>query len=503
MIAALVLAFFGTVAVRAQDVPVQGAVLDRAQIEESLEIRARRYLGMNEGKRDARDYRDEAIDVLGKKGIEIADFHRVEFPGIFAGGDDTSDKFPDLFDGRAPSSQVGLPTSETVLPQWAQSLEHPIEDLSGLIDDSGGKISKYAEAAIAQYKKKEIAEIVAHSWGAEVVYNAIFLGKIRPPKRLILAGVTETNWAKWKALSAYTGTEIVVYDNKLDYWAQSGRGLHAADNTAYRFQMSEDTSRLEDMWQTACRNIACNEHNRDGKFSRKAYVGAPTHNRYTYYQKMIDDGALTQDIAARQSAQSEIIDAEAERMFLEAMGKARKILRESDAMKQSFINGQNRRTADQKFSDSLQQGMIEATQKRQWQDAEKHRILIENLSASVLALRGFAASACRDSGSVSQSNLDEFRRSMFFLGNYGAAEGYVTQTVLSGLGACENGIINELFSRSDAYNYISEVRSLTQRIWSQLHPVVVRPPREPIEIEPHKKQCGQSEGGDPGWCTEE
>lgn len=343
----LLVALFSSTPSRAQSPLIQGPNVDQRRLAPSLEQRARDYVYLNEDKSNAADYRDDVIAALRSQGREIFDYQRVEVSGIFATDDGSSDP-KNVFDGRVQPAQWGH--SSSILPPWVDELMHKPQDLAGLAQDSAGELSRYAADAVSQYKDKDIDEIVAHSWGAEIMYNAIFLGKIKAPKKLVLCGVTEHNWEKWKALALYTGTEVVVYDNALDPWAQSARLADLAEEAgiANGLKLTSDPDKLDGLWSWECgERGGCNPQKRSGDFERKAYFGRPTHDRGAYYDRMLGDGTLHADVRERSAAQEELIVREENSMFGEALENAREILRNSDEEIRRLDAAMRRYIADQ------------------------------------------------------------------------------------------------------------------------------------------------------------
>lgn len=306
----------------------------------SVQRRAGVKLGNERNIWSPADLQGAAIKALSAEGTEYYAFERVEVTGIFADDDGTSDP-ENLFDKRITPAQWGR-SGETVAP-WLMDLLHKPQDLMGLATDSAGNLSKYAESAISQMKDVEINEIVAHSWGAEVMYNAIFLGLINPPKKLILCGVTEFNWEKWQALAAYTGTEVVVYNNVLDPAAISARSLDAMQKIGLTdgIKLTDDPHKLDSSWSEQCeKRKNCNPHQRQGRFMKNTYIGKPSHSRETYYARMLDDHLIRKNVSEKTAVYQELLAQKENDLFQEQLAEVRETIRASDAEFQATFDAQ-------------------------------------------------------------------------------------------------------------------------------------------------------------------
>lgn len=306
----------------------------------SIERRAGEKLGIEKNIWSPMDLKRNAVAALMAEGTEYYDYERVEVTGIFANDDGSPDP-EDLFDKRITPAQWGE-SSETVAP-WLMDLLHKPQDLMGLATDSTGQLSKYAQSAVSQMKDAEVNEIVAHSWGAEVMYNAIFLGLIKPPKKLILCGVTEFNWEKWKALADYTGTEVVIYNNLLDPAAVSARSLDAMQKLgmADGMKLTDDPKKLEAFWNEQCgKRKNCNPHQRQGGFEKNTYLGKPFHDRETYYARMLDEHLVRKNVSEKTAVYQELLVQKEKELFEEQLAEARETIRESDAELKAAFDAQ-------------------------------------------------------------------------------------------------------------------------------------------------------------------
>lgn len=266
---------------------------------------------------------------LGKTQV-IYKHQRVEIKGVWV-KDNTNDSLRDLFDKQIEPSHIGDTDDAIVLPMpsWIKSPLNHLKDLGALHQDTYNQLSKAATRAVEELEGQEINEIVAHSWGTEIVYNAILAGKILPPRRLIVAGMPDRDLAKWKALSKFTGTEVVVYVNESDRVAEAARaGGAVLDNLsravlppigAFAEVPSPIAEKFEAQWEASCRRRNCNPHNREAPPPNYDHVyKKPTHSRLEYYKAMLKDGVIpaeTADARKLGKQQAALIDAESNRLY--------------------------------------------------------------------------------------------------------------------------------------------------------------------------------------------
>lgn len=201
------------------------------------------------------DYEGMAKMGLRAKG-ERFDHARIEVTGV-ASNDDTNRMDPNLFDGQIKPSFSAI---ENMTP-----MERAAYQVAKLIDparvgDTFPDIAEYAKAAagittprarlkLKAYRDAEINELIAHSWGTELVYAAILNGEIRPPKKLIVVGVPDNDKAKWEMLAVYTGTEV--------HWVRADNDIVAQDG-ATRIA-SKVTTDFGARWKSLCGGETPNE----------------------------------------------------------------------------------------------------------------------------------------------------------------------------------------------------------------------------------------------------
>lgn len=269
-----------------------------------------------------------------RKTQAIYKYQRVEIKGVWV-KDDTNDTLRELFDKQIEPSHIGDTDNAVVLPMpsWIKSSLNHLKDLGSLHQDAYNQLSKAATRAVEELAGQEVNEIVAHSWGTEIVYNAILAGKILPPRRLIVAGMPDRDLAKWRALSKYTGTEVVVYANESDRVAGAarlgGKILDSSETSSEKIarERLEGTIGAPDFdsaWQVACRRPRnCNPHNRKAPPPNYDYVyKKPTHSRLEYYKAMLDDGVIppeTADARKLGEQQDALIADESNRLYVAAL----------------------------------------------------------------------------------------------------------------------------------------------------------------------------------------
>lgn len=321
-----------------------------------------------------KSFEKEAIERLSRTQV-IYDHQRVEMKGIWSKSSDTNARWSGLFDLQLEPTHTGL-TDDTISvpPVWFRDALAHLKDLHKLRQDTYNHISDSALDAVAQLKEKDVNEIVAHSWGTEIIYNAILAGEIRPPRRLIVAGMPDRDMEKWRALSRHTGTEVIVYTNSHDPAAGAARFLGGVgDNLGAVVSpegalaiMSANKERFERQWDDAClklkaRGESCNPHQRHAPETvyRDDYLKA-SHDRFDYYQGMMDRGDLPHGSRERdqpepgsawalQDAQNAKVIKEARRLYVAEVNRERRVL-EAEAINgdASFIAGlQNVQTMSQ------------------------------------------------------------------------------------------------------------------------------------------------------------
>lgn len=289
-------------------------------------------------KLDRESFMNKAVTELRKTQV-LYDYQRVEIKGIFA-KDLTAKTIPKLFDLEIGASHIGSKGNSITTPAWVQNILNHSNDLRDLSADAHGQFTEAAQAAVEALQGKEINELVAHSWGTEIVYNAILHGRIKPPRRLIVCGMPDRDLQKWLSLSQHTGTEVVVYPNTRDPIAGAARiGGTLIDALAKAEEAkggrlvvpTPEEARFEADWIAACQNRPCNPHARKPApiALNTKYLGR-SHDRLRYYGEMLKDGTIPFDSAdayVLRDRQEAKVMAEADRLYSLAVGREASNLR--------------------------------------------------------------------------------------------------------------------------------------------------------------------------------
>ncbi|MEQ1919310.1 MAG: hypothetical protein ABL955_08935, partial [Elusimicrobiota bacterium] len=347
---------------------VSGAKAQSSTNGVDIESRARAALDRAAAKEKRR--KEAVANVAKAQGIYA--YQRVEITGIWS-KDDTNEQFPGMFDLQIKPSHVGEVDSATAAPSWLQDIRNRRKDLDELHQDAYNQITESAIQAVEKLADKEVNEIVAHSWGTEVVYNAILAGKILPPRRLVVCGMPDGDIEKWAALSKHTGAEVIVYTNS-DYAAGGARIIGGAikdTDIAARSAgnaivgdgkgiAAPDPKRTFDVqWENACRRTTtCNRHNRVGpKVEHRTDYKDIDHDRFKYYKAMVARRDLPPSppkgwanhiypypgtAAALMLAQDATVQKETDRLYAAALKLKRTALEAADredAASGSFFDG--------------------------------------------------------------------------------------------------------------------------------------------------------------------
>lgn len=288
---------------------------------------------------DWASYRKLAEEKLKKSDILYA-YQRVEIKGIFA-KDLTHNTLPNLFDEEIGGSHVGDKGNDVTTPAWVQNAFNHLKDLEDLHADAHGQFTETAKRTVEILNKKEVKEIVAHSWGTEIVYNAILHGDIKPPRRLIVCGMPDRDKEKWLALSKYTGTEVVVYPNSRDLVAGAARLGGAVIDALAKSEEAKGNrsgevpapmgSQFEAEWEEQCRQRNCNEHARQpAPPTFKTDYKSTSHKRLLFYREMLKDGTIPlneSNAYTLRDQQEAKITAEADRLYAATVSREAENLR--------------------------------------------------------------------------------------------------------------------------------------------------------------------------------
>lgn len=279
-------------------------------------------------------YEQEGIDQLTNKGENFA-LMRVEVTGVLS-HDDTNVYDENLFDEQVKPSFSNPPkmsrferlldiVAKKINPMPETGLGDLLEDVSEYSKAASGETTDNAREKFAKLRGLEINEIIAHSWGTEVVYAAILSGDIRPPKRLIVVGVPDNDREKWKLLAAMTGTEVhwVRADNDFVQDAPTAAqaiGLQAGKGVDFKAK-----------WDAVCGGESpnpdiCHPHKRKSKDlivdKIKNIPGFIGHDRTEYYDALKRKGVLKDSTEQLQQKVIQKMEAEISRVKKDALNEA-------------------------------------------------------------------------------------------------------------------------------------------------------------------------------------
>lgn len=282
-------------------------------------------------------YEQDALINMTKKG-EVFTYARVEVTGVMS-SDDTAEYDELLFEKYIKPSfsvrQSGLrgllggPINDVLKKLFppvktGEILRDASLDIMEFAAAAAGETTDRAREKLAPYRDAEINELVAHSWGTELIYAAILNGEIRPPKRLIVVGVPDNDRGKWDMLASRTGTEVV--------WARADNDavvLDAGMELALRAAAKVD---FKAKWDTLCANkitkSSCHAHGRKPKpvvrLNVRRLPGATGHARTEYYDLLKERGILRGTAADLRSIEVSNIEAEIVRVRSNVLGEAQR-----------------------------------------------------------------------------------------------------------------------------------------------------------------------------------
>ncbi len=239
------------------------------------------------------DFAELARRNLVAKG-ELFDFTRLEIQGV--GARDDSNRFdPKLFDAQIKPSHTAAGEDPGVMTSILSATGLPVDylkDISEFQKAAKGEMTDRTKLVLSGLQDKEINELVAHSWGCEIVYAAIINGFLRPPKKLFVAGVPDDNFAKWQTLAARTGTQV--------YWVRATNDAVAIDAGA-KIATWNTPEELDTLWNQICsgpnRSMICSPHGRVSATATRVKVGRISgftgHGRAEYYALLKKAGVLS------------------------------------------------------------------------------------------------------------------------------------------------------------------------------------------------------------------
>lgn len=234
------------------------------------------------------NYRELAENRL--KGNGHFDRQRVEITGMLA-ADDTRRIDPGDFDDYIKPS-VNADKKRTI-GDWIRSRGGYKPDVKEMEKSMRGEMTEHTIKTVAPFKNMEINEIVAHSWGSEMIYAAILNGEMRPPKKLIVLGVPDDDRAKWSMLAERTGTEVL--------WGRADNDAAALDKGVKLAKEAAKDIDFKAKWDAACtgkkKSTICLPHGRGPRSVAIIPVGnLPArpplflaHDRADYYDRVRKD----------------------------------------------------------------------------------------------------------------------------------------------------------------------------------------------------------------------
>lgn len=279
------------------------------------------------------DYRAVASSMLKEKG-EHFDRARIEVTGMISNDDTYKFNTTDFDDQIKPSYSADKNRSLSDR-FWAWTGQNVRDDKREMIHAMRGEMSKRAKDTVAEYKNMEINEIVAHSWGTELVYAAILNGEMRPPKKLIVVGVPDDDHAKWEMLAARTGTEV--------HWGRAENDAAALDEGVKVAKRNAGNVDFKAKWDAFCagegKGRSCPAHNRKPKPVIYETIGRLSgflaHDREDYYEILKEKKVIKYSHRALRIPETAKINAEAgkleEKTIQAALIEARELVAQAKA----------------------------------------------------------------------------------------------------------------------------------------------------------------------------
>ncbi|MGE0450566.1 MAG: hypothetical protein AB7Q29_13410 [Vicinamibacterales bacterium] len=306
-----------------------------------LSPRERAYRTLQQTGVSPESFEDDAKDNMRKSNMVVYDIQRLAVTGIVTVGssaDASSRDYDtilhpafrndDVLEARNRENlvqRIGRSLAGTdyfgALGRWIFS--YGGEDLvAAAMETMIGK-TKRVDEVFAGMRDKEVNELVAHSWGTELTYNAILNKKIRPPKLLIVAGVPDNSHQKWAMLARYTGTQVVFLSFRNDpiYGIAGWATTKASPRDLEKewFDRCFVSNGLESLTNT------CGVHNRTGQARIIREDGPDTfienHFLSGYEERLKDLKYLDHSHEDMKAAQDEIIRTEARRLFDERLDR--------------------------------------------------------------------------------------------------------------------------------------------------------------------------------------
>lgn len=259
------------------------------------------------------NYRDLLAGRLIRAGkLRRCDIQRVEITGIIA-THETDTRFDELFDLRLHPSYLSDSEIESMFEaqhpllgrlffpfRWGRLLGKILKDIDALAMDIYGHPTDRGRKVLAPIVDKDVCELVTHSWGTELAFNAILDGVIRPPARILVFAPPHQNMLKWAVLARHLDTEVRVFlsvenlRRKPDIPAAIAKGITIGGYYLNIFpgQVPDySADEWEEKWRTFCSapdNIKFCRPQGPGRFQAERVPilqdGGPSgHDRFAYY----------------------------------------------------------------------------------------------------------------------------------------------------------------------------------------------------------------------------
>lgn len=255
------------------------------------------------------NYHKAAAERLRKKGRHF-NIARLEVKGMLAADDTRKFSLDDFDDNLEPSFKAdkGRGVMDWIRSWGGRDFNRDKDEMRTAMR---GEMSARAKDTVARLKGLEINEIVAHSWGSELMYAAILNGDVRPPKKLIVVGVPDDDLAKWEMLAARTGTEL--------FWARADNDAAAMDEGARTARKAAGDVDFKARWDAACAkdkgHALCRAHGRKPKPMVRVNIGRLPgllgHDRAEYYKAIKRLGVIKTSVPQMRAAEDVVIAAEA------------------------------------------------------------------------------------------------------------------------------------------------------------------------------------------------
>jgi hypothetical protein len=272
------------------------------------------------------------------------------------------------------------------------------KDLGDLWDEKTGKMTERGKEILGPIAGRNIHvnTIVAHSWGAVLLQNAIRTGVVSPPKKIIVVGLPDADLEKWKALAQYTGTDVIILANPLDMAVAAAKVRDALrDMDIIGAGKRYDEGRIANEWQRwQAANEGGNPLKLEGVLKTKTVnMGISDtggHGRNHYYQVLVAEGELSRTADEMKQDQENTLD----ERFQE--------LREQDIETETQNVYTARVTAE--GGQELEEKLAEAEHRRQGMDdgAARNRQQEQERELAAATLRGGAEIAQQRSWQLAQ-----------------------------------------------------------------------------------------------------